>query len=353
MRLSPVDALAAAGIGRPGEAPTPEAVADWQLAALRRAVAHAAAAPFYRDRLAGLPAGFPRTPDEFAALPFTSPADLTEAHGRFLAVSQDELARMVTLATSGTTGTPKRVGFTEADLEDIRHFFHIGISTLVEPGDTVLILMPGQRPASIGDLLLQALPRLGAKGILGDPTGDPETLAADLRRHRPNSLVAAPSQIVRALEWPKVCAAARDCLRTVLLSAEALPEGWKALLAERFGATVFDHYGATEMGYGGGVECEAQDGYHLRETELYFEVVDIETGAPLPDGDLGEVVFTTLTPRGMPFVRYRTGDAAAMLAGPCPCGSRLRRLGPIAGRIERGSAGHRIVNPAKGAAIRS
>jgi len=352
MRLSPVDALVAAGIGLPGGEATSEAVAAWQLGALRRAVAHAAASPFYRERLGGLPAGFPGSPADFAGLPFTDPADLTEDHGRFLAVSQDEVARMVTLATSGTTGAPKRVGFTEADLEDIRRFFHIGIATLVEPGDTVLILMPGQRPASIGDLLLQALPRLGATGILGDPTGDPANLAASLRRNRPESLVAAPSQIARAVESPEVCAAAGDCLRTVLLSAEALPIGWKDLLARRFGATVFDHYGATEMGYGGGGGGEGQSGYHLRETEIYFEVVDIQTGAPLPDGELGEVVFTTLTPRGMPFVRYRTGDAAAMLPGPCPCGSRLRRLGPIVGRIERGPPRPRIVNPAKGAAIR-
>ena len=104
-------------------------------------------------------------------------------------------------------------------------------------------------------------------------------------------------------------------LRRALLSAEALPEGWKELLAQRFGATVFDHYGATETGYGVGVECEAFCGYHLRETDIFFEIVDMVTGAPLPDGEVGEVAFTTLTPRGMPFVRYRTGDAARMLPG--------------------------------------
>lgn len=352
MRLSPVDALVAAGLGRPDVPPTPEALDVWRLTALRRAVRHAAKAPFYRDRLGALPPDFPHDLAAFEQLPFTVPADLTEAHARFLAVSQDDVARMVTLATSGTTGTPKRVAFTGDDIEDIRRFFHIGIATLVEPGDTVLILMPGQRPDSIGDLLCQTLPRLGARGVLGDPTGDPANLLAALTANRPDVLVAAPSQIRRALEVPETCAAARECLRTVLLSAEALPEGWKALVSERFGGIVFDHYGATEMGYGGGVECEAFSGYHLRETQIYFEVVDMTTGAPLPPGEVGEVVFTSLTLRGMPFVRYRTGDAARMLAGPCPCGSRLRRLGPILGRIEHGPDGPKLVNPAKGAAIR-
>ncbi|MEA4855997.1 MAG: DVU_1553 family AMP-dependent CoA ligase [Solidesulfovibrio sp.] len=352
MRLSPVDALVAAGLGRPGEAPTPQALAGWRLAALGRAVRHAAQSPFYRERLGVLPEDFPRSLAVFQRLPFTVPDDLTEAHGRFLAVSQDEVARMVTLSTSGTTGAPKRVGFTDADIEDIRRFFHSGIATLVEPGDTVLILMPGARPASIGDLLCQTLPRLSARGLLGDPTGDPRHLRQALLEHKPEVLVAAPSQIRRALDDEAACAAARETLRNVLLSAEALPDGWKALVTERFGATVFDHYGATEMGYGGGVECEAFCGYHLRETEIFFEVVDMATGAPLPEGHVGEVVFTTLTRRGMPFVRYRTGDAARFLRGPCPCGSALRRLGPILGRIEHGPSGPQLVNPAKGAAIR-
>lgn len=352
MRPSPVDALVAAGLGRPGAAPDPEALARWRLPALGRAVRHAARAPFYRERLGALPADFPRSLAEFQALPFTTPADLTGGHARFLAVSQDDVARMVTLSTSGTTGAPKRVAFTAADVEDIRRFFHVGIATLVEPGDTVLILMPGERPDSIGDLLCRTLPRLSARGLLGDPTGDPGNLRRDLETHRPDVLVAAPSQIRRALDDAAVCAAARDTLRNVLLSAEALPEGWKELLADRFGAVVFDHYGATEMGYGGGVECEAFAGYHLRETELFFEVVDMATGSPLPDGQAGEVVFTTLTARGMPFVRYRTGDAARWLPGPCPCGSGLRRLGPILGRIERGEDGPKLVNPAKGAANR-
>jgi phenylacetate-coenzyme A ligase PaaK-like adenylate-forming protein len=88
----------------------------------------------------------------------------------------------------------------------------------------------------------------------------------------------------------------------------------------------------TEMGLGGGVECEALDGYHLREGDLYFEVVDHETGEACPDGAVGEVVFTTLTRRGMPLIRYRTGDIARIIPQPCPCGSSLRRMERVRGR---------------------
>jgi phenylacetate-coenzyme A ligase PaaK-like adenylate-forming protein len=87
------------------------------------------------------------------------------------------------------------------------------------------------------------------------------------------------------------------------------------------------------MGLGGGVECGAHNGYHTRDADLLFEVVDPATGERVRDGEWGEVVFSTLNRRGMPLVRYRTGDRGRFLAGPCPCGSRLKRLDRISGRL--------------------
>jgi len=89
----------------------------------------------------------------------------------------------------------------------------------------------------------------------------------------------------------------------------------------------------TEMGLGGGVQCCHREGYHLREADLFFEVINPQTGRPQINGRTGEVVFTTLTRRGMPLVRYRTGDMAAFLPSPCPCRTSLRRLGKVSGRI--------------------
>ena len=96
------------------------------------------------------------------------------------------------------------------------------------------------------------------------------------------------------------------------------------------------------------MECRARNGYHLREADLFFEVVDPVSGSPVPDGTPGEVVFTTLTRRAMPLIRYRTGDVAAMLPGPCACGSPLRRLSRIAGRLRRTEAGVDVHTPCKG-----
>jgi phenylacetate-coenzyme A ligase PaaK-like adenylate-forming protein len=92
----------------------------------------------------------------------------------------------------------------------------------------------------------------------------------------------------------------------------------------------------TEMGLGGGVECQALDGYHLREADLYFEIVDPLTGLPVDEGKPGEVVFSTLTRRGMPLLRYRTGDVSRFIPHPCCCGTVLKRMERIAGRVQGG-----------------
>jgi phenylacetate-CoA ligase len=118
----------------------------------------------------------------------------------------------------------------------------------------------------------------------------------------------------------------------VLLSADYVPESLVKNIEENFGCTVFSHYGMTEMGFGGGVECSAFEGYHLRESDLYFEVLDPESGMPVEDGLLGEVAFTTLNRRGMPLIRYRTGDISRFIEGNCGCGSNHRRLDKVRGR---------------------
>jgi phenylacetate-coenzyme A ligase PaaK-like adenylate-forming protein len=89
----------------------------------------------------------------------------------------------------------------------------------------------------------------------------------------------------------------------------------------------------TEMGLGGGVECQARRGCHLREADLYFEIVNPTTGEPVADGETGEVVFTTLTRRGMPLIRYRTGDLSRFIPGDCPCGTTLKTLERVRSRV--------------------
>jgi phenylacetate-coenzyme A ligase PaaK-like adenylate-forming protein len=120
----------------------------------------------------------------------------------------------------------------------------------------------------------------------------------------------------------------------VLLTTDHVPHAIVRELQHRWGCEVYNHYGMTEMGFGGGVECAAHFGYHMRELDLYFEIIDPHTGDPLPEGATGEVVFTTLTRRGMPLIRYRTGDFSRFLPQRCPCGTMLKSMERVKGRID-------------------
>ena len=166
----------------------------------------------YRKRLAGvferhgeaIRAGmWPASPDDVTQLPFTTARDLEDGWKRFVCVPLDAIARMVTLSTSGTTGEPKRLAFASADLERTLDFFAHGISVLVRPGDTVLILLPGvERPDGVTDLLIRALPRIGARGVAGNPAAEQAGFCRELELHRPDCLVAAPGSC--AVFWVRI-----------------------------------------------------------------------------------------------------------------------------------------------------
>jgi phenylacetate-coenzyme A ligase PaaK-like adenylate-forming protein len=266
-------------------------------------------------------------------LPFTTPEDLRRDPFEFLCVSHTEVVRVVTLQSSGTTGLPKRLFFTEADLEGTVDFFQHGMSTLVSAGQRVLILMPGESPGSVGDLLVKGLERMGTRGIVHGPVRDPEETIDAILDHRADCLVGIPVQVLSLVRHPACERIQRGFIRSVLLSTDYVPAAIVTDIERTWGCHVYQHYGMTEMGYGGGVECAAHQGYHLRETDLYVEVVDPRTGEVLPEGVTGEVVFTTLSRFAMPLIRYRTCGIARFLPELCPCGSVLRRLGKVQGRI--------------------
>lgn len=284
--------------------------------------------PFYRQLLADVP-----TPDRLAdlgTLPFTTPEDLVAQGLRMVCVPQDDIARVVTLDTSGTTGAPKRVWFTAADAELTVDFFRAGMSTFTAPGDRVLILLPGERPGSVGKLLATALRRLGAVPIPHGVVQDVDATLTTLRTEDVDVAVGIPTHL---LALARRDAAPR--LKAVLLSTDHVPAAIVRAVEGAWGCAVFNHWGMTETGLGGGVECEARRGYHLREADLLVETVDPVTGAAVTDGAEGEVVVTTLTRHGTPLLRYRTGDLSRFVPGPCPCGTALRTLE----RITRRAAG--------------
>ncbi len=331
---TPLEAWIARKIGCADAPLARESLSEYQLAKLNETLELVrTTSVFYRRTLRDHPLALD-TLDDLALLPFTTADDVRKAPLDFVCVRQDDVERIVTLPTSGTTGAPKRIFFTTGDQELTRDFFHHGMSTLVEPGDRVLILLPGSLPGSVGALLEEGLARMDVTGIQHGPVSDAARTLRAIGRERATALVGIPVQVL-ALAKLSLDTVGRgpSTLRSVLLSTDRMPPAVGRAAEDAWGCAVFDHYGTTEMGLGGGVDCRALAGYHLREADLLFEIVDPVTGGAVVEGESGEVVFTTLTRRAMPLVRYRTGDVARFLAEPCPCGTVLTRMSHIDHRL--------------------
>jgi phenylacetate-CoA ligase len=332
--LTPLEPWIAAKIGRSGLPLTREALSAYQLAKLNETLELVQTkSAFYGRRLGDHRIALSSL-DGLGELPFTTADDVRNAPLDLVCVRHDEVERIVTLPTSGTTGAPKRIHFTAGDQELTRDFFHHGMSTFVGPGDRVLILLPGSLPGSVGDLLREGLARMHVTGIPHGPVSDAAQTLRVMAGERVTALVGIPVQILGlaklALDDP---GGAPSALHSVLLSTDHLAVAVTRTIERAWGCTVYDHYGTTEMGLGGGVDCRALAGYHLREADMFFEIVDPLTGRPVPDGENGEVVFTTLTRRAMPLLRYRTGDVARFIPEPCPCGTVLKQMAHIEHRL--------------------
>lgn len=335
LAITPLDAWIAAKIGTAGLLPPREQIKRYQLARLNDSLKRVRRlSPFYRRQLAGVAAVDLASLEDLAGYPLTAPADITANAGQMICGSQSAISRVVTLVTSGTTGEPKRIYFSMADQELTVDFFQCGMSTLVGPGDKTLILLPGERPDSVGDLLRQALPRIGVQPVLYGLVRDVPAAVWTMCHEQTTCLVGVPVQVLAMARYWEKWQGSRWSPRCALLSTDHVPAAIVSELRRIWRCEVFEHYGMTEMGLGGGIECAAHQGYHLREADLYFEVVDPVSARPLPAGEYGEVVFTTLTRQGMPLIRYRTGDISRFIPEPCPCGSGLRRLEQVRNRLD-------------------
>jgi len=305
---------------------TPETLAAWQLERAGRTVEYARAhGRFYAGRLAGLDRSACATRAGLERLPFTWPGELAADPLAFLCVPLSGVARVTTLASSGSTGPPKRVFCSAGDLERTIGFFAQGMTDLVGPGQEALILLPGGGEGGVGRLLRTALARIGVAGRLGGPGwGTREVLAAARGAH---CLVGLPAELFHLC---RVEPGLRPA--TVLLSGDHVAPAVVAALEAAWHCRVATHYGLTEAGLGCAVQCRAARGHHLRDADLLFEVVDPDSGRPLAPGEPGEIVLTTLNHEAMPLVRYRTGDLGRMQHGPCACGGPLPLLGRVEGR---------------------
>lgn len=327
---NPLDPWTASKLGLGQSALSRTAIEDWQLRRLQETLAWARAnSRFYNDHFAALDDWHPTSLKDVARLPFTTAADLQADPLRFVCVSQSDIHRVVTLDTSGTTGSPKRLFFTEDDQAITLDFFEHGLRLMAAPGDKVMILLPGDKPGSVGDLLVRAIRRLGGEPLLAKDPSDLMAAEAEAARTGLALVIGLPVQVLTMARLWREHHPSRHRVRRVLLCSDNVAQPVIDDIAAIWDCEVFQHWGMTELGYGGGVDCPQHCGFHLQEGDVLFEIVDLETGQPLPPGQVGEIVVTTLTRTAMPLIRYRTGDLSRFLCGPCACGSALRRLDRI------------------------
>ena len=278
---------------------------------------------FYRD--------YPEKLDSLAELqklPFTTAADLSAHPGKFLLTSQSEVSRVISGATSGTTGPAKRVFYTEADTEHTVGFFAAGISEMLSAGEKCFIAFPFTGPFGLGDLIAKAVERLGGIPIragFGQTFGEMLDL---IKETQPETFIGFP---VTLLSLARMYGEGFPIQRA-LVSGDACPEGVVAELETALGSKLYPHYGSRECGLGGAVTCQAFEGMHLRENHIIPEIID-ENGNVLPDGQYGELVLTTIGADAMPLIRYRTGDYTRILP-PCPCGGVTKRIDIVSRREE-------------------
>ncbi len=259
---------------------------------------------------------------------FTTPEDLASHSRDYVRVGAGEIRRIVTLTSSGSTGERKRLYFSEGDLRRTKDFFRDGMRGICRPGDKVAILMGSDSPDGLGDLLKTGLEEMGAAPSLLCLPADYGETAESLRRLKPDCLVGLPVQVRKlALLVPELRP------RSVLLSGDYVSEAGRQTVARLWNTKVFSHYGLTESGLGFAVQCPLLLGQHIREDEFLVEIVDPDSGEVLPEGEWGEIVFTTLQREAMPLRRYRTGDLSRLLPGVCPCGRPGPRLDRVLGRI--------------------
>jgi phenylacetate-CoA ligase len=270
---------------------------------------------------------------DLAKFPFTSKADLRENYpfGMF-AVPREQVVRVH--ASSGTTGRPTVVGYTAADVETWAGVMARSIRAAGgRPGHIVHVaygygLFTGGLGAHYG------AEKLGCT-VVPVSGGMTERQVALIRDFRPEVIMVTPSYMLAIVdEMERQGMEPRECaLRYGIFGAEPWTNDMRTEMEHRLAIDATDIYGLSEViGPGVAQECvETKDGLHVWEDHFYPEVVDPETGAVLPDGEVGELVFTSLTKQAMPVIRYRTRDLTRLLPGTA---RTMRRMEKITGRSD-------------------
>ena len=306
----------------------------WQLKKTVRRVR--TKSPFYRRLFekAGVTEDDLHSLADIAKLPFTFPADLAGTSYSLLCTSQGEVEKPVTFYSSGSTGTKKRIFFSMADIQKILDFLPRGMNTVIGRDEArVLVFLQNSQGRGIGSILAQSLNAFGMQGWTADLQDSTDDILRATVEHKINVWFGDAITIYRATRVLEKQADLRSLgMQCIFITMSNIPQSMIDYLHSAWGCRVSTHYGLTESGWGLAVDCDVCPGYHYDELDHIVEVVDPETGGPVPEGREGEVVLTNISRDCMPLIRYRTGDIATLTRSVC--GSHLMTMGHIRRRKE-------------------
>ena len=293
--------------------------------------------PFYRDKLQQMdikPEDITSI-DDIVKLPFTTKQDLRDNYPFGLqAAPQSEIIRFH--ASSGTTGNPTIVGYTRKDVGVWSECMSRCLTAFGVTRDDLFSVAYGYGLFTGGLGVHYGVENLGA-AVLPTSTGNTEKHVRLLRDMHVTGIACTPSYALYLAETMEKMGVTKDMinLRVGAFGAEPWTENMRKEIESRLGLKGYNIYGLSEiMGPCVSYECSEQNGSHVCEDHFFPEIVDPETLEPLPYGQPGELVFTTLTKEGMPLLRYRTRDLCTLYDGTCACGRTSVRMGRILGRTD-------------------
>ena len=316
--------------------PRPE-LRNLQLRRLQACVDGASKVPFYQEafKKQGLSMDSIKSLDDLRRFPFTTKADMRQHYPlRMMAVPRASLARIH--GSSGTTGKPTFVGYTQKDLE-----IWAGLCArfLVAGGlrsHHVVHVAFGYGLFTGGFGLHYGIEKVGA-AVVPAASGNTLRQLMLIEDLKPDALVCTPSYALTIADAAQKegLDPRRFSLKYAYLGGEPWAEEMRTAIETEFGITAFNNYGLSEIiGPGVSGECCEQQGMHIQEDHFLVECIDPETLEPVAEGGLGELVFTTLSRQAMPIIRYRTRDIASLNRAPCPCGRSGVRMSRVKGRSD-------------------
>lgn len=293
--------------------------------------------PYYREKMdkAGVKPEDIQTLEDIRKLPFITKEDIAANYPTGLfAKPMEEIVRIH--ASSGTTGKPKIAGYTRNDLALWGECVARAMASAGQDSRSVIQVAYGYGLFTGGLGAHLGAETIGAT-VLPMSSGNTHKQIMFMQDMKSTALACTPSYALTIAEG--IAKAGIDpadlSLKSGIFGAEPWTEGMRENIEKGLGIKAYDIYGLTEIvGPGVSISCDEHNGMHIQEDYFYPEIIDPETLEPLPDGEIGELVFTTLGKEGFPMIRYRTRDLCYLMREKCACGRTTVRMSKILGRTD-------------------